>query len=41
MDLHQHTIIGGDLNFTLGAWEIWGPLAQRDPICNTPLSPSL
>ena len=25
-------IIGGDLNFTLGAHEIWGPKARIDPL---------
>ena len=25
-------IIGGDLNFTLGASEVWGPLANTDPL---------
>jgi len=25
-------VLGGDLNFSLGAMEIWGPTAQVDPL---------
>jgi len=25
-------IVGGDLNFTLSAWEVWGNLARSDPL---------
>ena len=28
----ENLIIGGDLNFTLGAHEIWGPKARTDPL---------
>jgi hypothetical protein len=28
----DHVILMGDLNFTLGACEIWGPVAKMDPL---------
>jgi hypothetical protein len=28
----NYVFIGGDLNFTLGDYEIWGPSTQKDPL---------
>ena len=32
MSKEENLIIGGDLNFTMGAQEIWGPKARMDPL---------
>jgi hypothetical protein len=32
----DRVLIGGELNFTLGACDIWGPLAQIDPLDRIP-----
>ena len=34
MSKERNSVIGGDLNFTMGGHEIWGPKVRRDPLAS-------